>query len=157
MNHDDTAWIEAIDGELLAELAGGLESEDLTGERRDAMRQRILGRLNAPAPEGTETLRSSDGSWRTIMPGVDMRVLRRDPDEGIEMALYRMQPGATFPPHEHAHDEECLVLAGEIHVGDHYVSAGDLHIAHAGASHPPVTTSAGALLLIRSEIRQYAA
>ena len=156
MTQDELSWSE-LDGDLLAELAGALRTDGLDASRRDAMRDRILGRLHAPAPDGTETLRGREMEWRNILPGVDMRVLRRDKENGIEMALYRMEPGSRFPPHEHAHDEECLVLAGEIHVGDHYVRAGDLHVAHAGAAHPVLGTDSGALLLIRSEIRQYAA
>ena len=66
--------------------------------------------------------------------------------------LFRMEAGGVVPAHRHTKEEECLVLEGEICIGEHWMNQGDLHIAHAGAEHGEITTMHGALLMVRSEI-----
>ena len=51
-----------------------------------------------------------------------------------------------MPAHDHGFPEECLVLQGEITIGDITVCAGDYHFAAKGARHGTLTTRTGALL-----------
>ncbi len=146
-----------IDLETLASIAESLDPRGLSPARREAMHARALARINAPAPAGTRTVRAQEGHWQSVMPLVDMKVLRVDHETKNQTVLYRLHPGAEFPVHTHTQEEECYVLEGEIHLGDYYVRAGDMHIAAPGSKHRKVKSSTGALLLIRSEMGEVAA
>ena len=61
-----------------------------------------------------------------------------------------MAPGATLPPREHITDEECLMLEGEVMVGDIRLSAGDYHFAQKGSQHGLATTQTGGLAFLRA-------
>jgi anti-sigma factor ChrR (cupin superfamily) len=108
----------------------------------------VLARLHADAIAGTHTVRAAESGWQPFLPLIDVKVLHRDVERGRQTALYRMQPGAAFPPHAHADDEECLVLEGEVSVGDLCLRAGDYHHAGRGSQHPRLESSMGALLLL---------
>ena len=47
--------------------------------------------------------------------------------------------------HNEGH-EECLVLEGDLTMGDLKLLAGDFHLAAKGSSHPAATTMSGCLL-----------
>lgn len=136
-------------------LSEAMRPVELTSARRDDLRDRVLDRARSVPPVGTRTIRSHEGHWRQIMPLVHQKILRRDTGKGTETALYRMEPDAVFPPHFHTHEEECMVLEGEIEAEGHIIRAGDVHIASAGCEHPSFTSRTGALLLIRSQISDH--
>jgi quercetin dioxygenase-like cupin family protein len=132
-------------------IAEALRPEELPAGRRAAMLDRISG-LIADQPPQTRTIRADGVDWISFSPHVWVKTLRRDADRNLQMVLFRMEPGGVVPAHEHTKEEECLVLEGEIFIGDHRVGAGDLHIAGAGAAHGDITTRTGALVMVRSEI-----
>lgn len=134
----------------------GLLAESMTGPslapaRKEAVWSRILQSIHAPAPAGTLTVRAGEGEWIPCLPGVDIKILHVDVQQNTQTALWRMQPGAILPAHDHHLDEECLVLEGEIRSGDFVVRQGDFHIGLAGQPHTDILSDTGALLLIRSE------
>lgn len=143
----------ALDSEISDALADALSPVELSNAQRDRMRSRILKRATAPAPSGMLTLRAHEGQWRALAPGVHMKVLREDPVSNAMTYLVRMEPGAQAPVHEHRQAEECLVLEGEVHLGDHVIRSGDWHVALPGSTHSDFWSSTGCLLLIRSEVR----
>jgi uncharacterized cupin superfamily protein len=63
--------------------------------------------------------------------------------------LVRMQPGARVPTHPHPIDEECLMLEGEMFLGDTLLRAGDFQLAPAGTRDADVVTDVGALFYVR--------
>jgi quercetin dioxygenase-like cupin family protein len=97
---------------------------------------------------GTTTIRADEGGWETLVPGVERKVLWSAGSNGRVTFLIRGQPGARFPAHPHADDEECYVLAGDITFGRLTLHAGDYHLAARGAPHPMATTAGGCLLLV---------
>jgi anti-sigma factor ChrR (cupin superfamily) len=133
---------------VLEALAAAIEPAPLDAARRESMRARVQARVSGATPEGKSTIRAGEGVWRPFLPLIDVKVLHRDAERGRQTALYRMQPGAAFPPHAHADDEECLVLEGEVSVGDLRLHAGDFHCARRGSQHPRLESRPGALLLI---------
>lgn len=141
-----------LNPQISACMSESLKPYELSSGQRESMRSRILRIAQAPAPQGTRTLRFDEGDWQNLMPLVEMKVLRRDVEKNNQTVLYRLHPGAIFPSHMHTQQEECLVLEGEINCGDHYVRKGDMHIAEAGCEHPAITSKTGALLLVRAEI-----
>jgi anti-sigma factor ChrR (cupin superfamily) len=152
----DTAVLEA----LLAAVAPATLSQD----ERNRLETRILGRVAAqgfaaPAPAAepgpppsTFTIRAADMRWVTVGPGVEVKVLRMDPDRNDQTVLIRMQPGSVVVGHRHTQEEECLILEGDVYIGAHRLGAGDMHVARPGAVHEPIRAPRGALLMIRSEM-----
>jgi quercetin dioxygenase-like cupin family protein len=112
----------------------------------------MLARVHQAAPEGTTTLRADEGDWQGIAPGVTSKTLRIDPTAGMRTILVRMCPQSTLDGHLHGRDEECFVLEGEIFIGNHRLSRGDMHIARAGSVHARIRSPNGALLMVRAEI-----
>jgi anti-sigma factor ChrR (cupin superfamily) len=67
--------------------------------------------------------------------------------------LVRMAAGTSYPGHRHARAEECLVVQGDLHVGDDLVMhAGDFQRAEPGSVHVPQWTERGCLLLVTSSV-----
>lgn len=94
-----------------------------------------------------------DGPWQdTAVPGVRLRVLSVDRTRNQFSALVRMAPGAAYPRHVHAGPEECMVLEGELHVGDAVMHAGDYQHAPVGSTHGVQRTETGCLLFITSSL-----
>lgn len=97
--------------------------------------------------------RGAEADWKgTAVPGVSIRVLMVDRENNRFSAQVRMAPGASYPRHIHGGPEECLVLEGELHVGDEVMRAGDYQYAAAGSQHGVQRTEQGCLLMITSSL-----
>ena len=70
------------------------------------------------------------------------------PVPGRVTFLIRGRPGARFPAHPHAEDEECFVLEGDITFDTLTLHAGDYHVAHRGIRIRRRRTTGGCLLLM---------
>jgi anti-sigma factor ChrR (cupin superfamily) len=138
-------------GQAMHHLASALAPMPLDRELRERMRRRVIARA-ATQPEGTRTLRAHEGWWATFAPGVSIKLLRADTETARMTALIRMQPGSALPGHRHEQAEECLVLEGELFIGRHRLEAGDLHVAPLGTDHQPISSPAGALLLVHAQL-----
>lgn len=114
------------------------------------LRERVLRQARASAGL-TElySVRVDEGDWRTILPGVELKMLFANGATGAESFLLRLAPGASLPPHQHAAHEECVVLQGEIAMGATTLTAGDYHLAPRGVAHDTIVSRAGALLFLR--------
>jgi ChrR Cupin-like domain len=105
------------------------------------------------ALSGTLTRRAGTGVWTEMSPGVTYSVLFDDPVTKRRSMLVRALPGATYESHFHDEGhEECLILEGDLVMGDLKLSAGDFHLAAKGSSHPPATTVSGCLLHISTAL-----
>lgn len=147
-NMNDT--ITDLDNPLGAALAEGLTPLDLPVDRAERLRRRLL-RRTATMPQDhavMATVRAEEGYWQTLAPGVTMKTLHDDGNS--HSFLVRLEAGAVLPSHPHEVDEECLVLEGEMHLGDLHFRAGDHHIARAGSMHGRVTSPRGGLMYVRS-------
>ena len=133
-------------------MASAIAPAELSQSDRESLHDRIMARISADPPQRTYTVRANEGTWIPVGPGVELKVLRMDREANSQTVLFRMQPGSQIVPHPHNQEEECLVMEGEILVGEHRVGKGDMHIAMPGAKHPPILAPHGALLCIRSEI-----
>lgn len=140
-----------LDADLLDALLAGVRPVELSAAQRGALRQRIRAHLRAPAPPGMLTLRARDGEWQAVAPGVTRKLLRIDAPARRASYLIRMAPGSAAPHHSHAQVEECLVLDGEVWVGEQRLAAGDWHVALPGSTHADFRSRAGCLLFIASE------
>ncbi|MEK7727032.1 MAG: cupin domain-containing protein [candidate division KSB1 bacterium] len=104
-------------------------------------------------PAATDLLvqRSAEGEWeKTGVDGVEVKQLFVDDKRGYVTMLVRMQPGSSYPSHRHAGFEECLVLHGDLSVGETTLRAGDYQRAAGGSVHVIQSTKAGCSLFIVS-------
>jgi quercetin dioxygenase-like cupin family protein len=88
--------------------------------------------------------------WRQVSEGVEVLPLRGD-SEVVSM-LVRFAPGASVADHHHALDEDCLVLDGEMFLGDILLRAGDYQLAPAGGSHFGETSDVGVLFFFHGAL-----
>ncbi len=95
-----------------------------------------------------ETIRSHQGEWILLSPGVQTKLLWRNEAAARQSILLKIDPGATYTAHGHDDDEECFVLSGEIQFGDVMLYQGDYHVAHKGSHHGLVSSRNGCLCLI---------
>jgi anti-sigma factor ChrR (cupin superfamily) len=143
---------DVLDPVIVARMAAAIAPAELAQADRDAMHLRITQRIADGAPPGTVTIRAADMRWTDAGAGVQVKVLRMDRERNDQTVLIRMQPGAVVVGHRHTQEEECWVLEGEIFIGGHRLSQGDMHVARPGVEHEPIRAPNGALLMIRSEM-----
>jgi len=144
-----------VDEDLLESLLLGLEP--IEPARKTALQASIVDRVRREEPaseihyQNTVTIRSQGGLWDQLAPGVHMKRLHREGD--ARSFLLRLEAGAELPVHRHDADEECLVLEGEVFVGELRVGTGDYHLARGGTTHNTIRSPHGAVLFIRSASR----
>lgn len=99
-----------------------------------------------PAQPGDvpQTVRDADAGWPDYAPGIQRRVLWQH--AGQAALLYYAQPGAGVPDHVHGHDEECLMVQGELFLDDLLLQAGDYQLAPAGTGHRVTQTDTGVVI-----------
>lgn len=139
-------------GALAEALVAALEPASIDPQKLAGLRARILSGAGRLPYAVTETIRGHEIGWQESWPRIWVKVLKRDASSGIQLALFRLEPGAVMPEHAHTKDEECVVIEGELTIGPLHLQSGDLHVAHPGTIHPAITTRTGALVFVRSEI-----
>lgn len=133
--------------EWAARLAMALEPVQPTAERAARLRTRILEQAHASTlPDPHLTVRAQEHRWHNVAPGIDMKLLRRATDTASY--LLRLAPGMSVPGHDHPVDEECLVLEGDVWLGNTHAFAGDYHLARRGIPHGVIHTETGCLLFL---------
>lgn len=117
------------------------------GDRVGAMRE-LLGGLLPFGNDACQTIYTSkEAGWVTVADGVEM--LELGSDGVLSSRFYRLQPGAKVPGHAHPHDEECLMLEGELFIGDILLCQSDYQLAPVGSLHGEAYTDVGATLFVR--------
>lgn len=149
MNHKPTP--PALDMLLIDALASATPSESPSVEAATRMREQLFQRVHGPGPDFL-FLHSHEGEWIKLLKGVELKVLRHDADS--RSYLLRMSPGAKLPPHEHALDEESLVLEGDATINGVLCRSGDYHFAPRGKSHGWMSSQNGCLLFVRGAAGQ---
>ena len=104
-----------------------------------------------PRPD-LHAVRSTEGEWQTVRPGVHAKQLYVDRERDQVTMLVRMDPGASYVPHRHKSPEQCFVLEGDIRDGDDVFYAGDFQCKETGSTHGAQTTEQGCLVLIVSSM-----
>ena len=105
----------------------------------------------SPAPSETAfTLRDADAGWPDFAPGIQRRVLWQQ--GGQAALLYFAQAGAQVPMHSHGHDEECLMLQGELYLDDLLLLQGDYQLAPAGSGQRITATDTGVVIYAHGDL-----
>ncbi len=81
-------------------------------------------------------LNLEDLPWQeTRFPGVKMKVLVEDKDSGLITGLFRFEPGAKLPDHEHVELEQTWVLEGSLKDDEGEAKAGSFVWRPPGSRH----------------------
>ncbi len=142
-----------LDALLIEALASATPPEAPAPDAAARMREQLFQRVHAPVPDYL-FVHSHQGEWVVLMQGVELKLLREDAHS--RSFLLRMSPGSRLPPHEHALDEEALVLEGDATINGVLCRAGDYHLAPKGRPHDWLISENGCLLFIRGAAEQRA-
>lgn len=126
-----------------------------------SVRATLLGEL-APQtrptrPEGIEesesqprfsTILASEGEWKEISKGVEIKELLVNPERSTMTFLLRIQPGAKAPAHRHPAIEELFVIEGDCRVNSEVLRPGDYRCAQAGSADRILTSESGTTVLV---------
>lgn len=139
--------------DLRAWLHGQLEPDPPAPEVEARIKRRLLRAIAADATSRHLTVPPGDDGWQPFAPGLDLKVLHEA--GGIMSYLLRLAPGASIPPHRHPVDEECVVLEGELRIGELVVPTGGFHLARADAMHERIHSERGALIFLRGAAPEF--
>lgn len=133
---------------------GRVASRSATSVSAGAQGAMLLLRERAlPQEEGHEAsqlARDEPEVWQDYAPLIKRRVLWQHGP--MAAMLWRVAPGASVPQHRHGHDEECLMLRGDLFQDDYLLRAGDYQLAPAGSGHETVNTDTGALIYAHGDL-----
>jgi ChrR Cupin-like domain len=144
-----------LDADVLALLAEGLVTEPLDGEVQARIKKRLLRRIASDTMAEHATVLPGDDGWAPFGKGLSIKRLHEA--DGILSCLVRLAPGAVLAAHRHPVDEECVVLEGEMLIGEHRVGPGGFHLGRRGVLHDRIRSGeAGALIYLRGAVPEAA-
>lgn len=108
----------------------------------------LVGGIWPSHRESGRIVLAGSGGWVEVARGIEKKQLWSDGK--LTSCFFRLAPGSRLAGHLHPADEECLMLAGELFLGDVLLRAGDYQLALAGSCHGEVYTDVGALLFVRA-------
>ena len=107
-------------------------------------RQRLLAREPSPPSHYVDVV---NAPWqRSEFPGIQHKLLYKDPVSGMSTLLFRLEPGAVVPLHEHTGVELTYVLEGTLEDEEGVCSVGNFVWRPAGNTHEARAPN-GALIL----------
>ena len=137
---------------VFAHMSEAVKDTPLDPMAERFMKSRLLARVQGHERGAvTSTVRPEHGEWEKFSPRIKMKVLRREADGSSMSYLLKLEPGAFLVPHRHHIDEECVVLEGEVTIGEDRVGPGTWHLAPRGMVHQPIRSEHGAILFIRGK------
>ncbi len=147
----------ALDEDIIEMLAEAQEPAPIPMELAARMRGNLMQKISqekASTQAGFSTLRSTDGEWVKVMPGAQFKVLHDDGNGlgGLLSYLIKLDAGFEMQGHGHPFDEECLMLEGDLTLGDITLNKGDFHYAAAGVTHGHVSSKKGCMAFIRGAL-----
>ncbi|RZJ08373.1 MAG: hypothetical protein EOP39_13985 [Rubrivivax sp.] len=95
-------------------------------------------------------VRDHEAGWPEYAPGIRRRVLWTAGGEAS--LLYQTEPGASVPVHGHGHDEECMMVHGELFLDDVLLQQGDYQLAPAGTGHRITETDTGVIIYAHGDL-----
>ena len=111
---------------------------------------------SAMKPSSTRYLDVDGLPWMdTFYDGIKMKILFKDEQRGVMTALFRWQPGARLPMHEHTDVEQSYVLEGSLCDFEGECKAGDYAWRPAGSKHDAWSPKGCLLLAILLEPNKF--
>ena len=111
---------------------------------------------SAMKPSSTRYLNVDGLPWMdTFYDGIEMKILFKDEQRGVMTALFRWQPGAKLPMHEHTDVEQSYVLEGSLCDFEGECKAGDYAWRPADSKHDAWSPKGCLLLAILLEPNKF--
>jgi quercetin dioxygenase-like cupin family protein len=133
----------------VVETIGAAHAPELASQRLvNRVRSKVMRSIAEMSLDKHSTVFAQENTWHAFLDKVEFKLLNEV--DGIASYLLRLQPGAVLPAHHHPVDEECVVLEGDLRIGEKLVlNAGDFHLARKDIPHAEITTTNGALIFLR--------
>jgi hypothetical protein len=93
---------------------------------------------------------AGESGWLPFAPGVQVKPLAGS-DAAVSM-LARFAPGASVVAHGHGLDEDCLMLQGDLYLGDVLLLEGEYQLAPGGSRHNGLMSDTGAVLFFHGAV-----
>lgn len=104
-----------------------------------------------PEPGAAPVVVPADAQgWLPFSPGVEIKPLH---GSSASMSLFaRFAPGASVASHGHGLDEDCIMLRGDLYLGDTLLREGEYQLAPLGTGHSGLASDDGAVLFFHGAI-----
>lgn len=151
---DELALLDRIAAETVSPVA---PPPAIRASILDAIRSVPQLDTSLPGQHESRTVRADEGTWKTIIPGVQVKKLSVDRERGTVTMLMQLAPKTVLPPHDHHGPEDSYVLAGSCHIGAVGLMTGDFHHVDTTAHHGHVVAGAEGCTLLLVVSREDAA
>jgi hypothetical protein len=81
--------------------------------------------------------------WEQVAPGIECKLLATDTQRHRVSMLVRLAPGASYPAHTHAGEEELHLLDGELWIDGRKLAPGDYNYGAPGSGDERVWSETG--------------
>lgn len=115
-----------------------------------SMIKEVLGGLLPKNHKHNQSIKNNQSGWVEVQLGLFQKDLWTD--DTVASRFFRIEPGTEIEGHFHPLDEECMMLSGDIFLGDILLQEGDYHLATAGSEHLGIVSDTGALLFVRGAV-----
>jgi len=95
----------------------------------------------------------SEAQWEQVAPGIECKLLATDPERHRISMQVRLAPGARYPGHTHASDEELHLLDGELWIDERKLCPGDYYRAAPGSNDDRVWSATGCTCVLMTSTR----
>ena len=141
--------------DLVAQLDDALAPEPLPDAAHARVRRQLLRRIAADSTERHLALPAGPAGWQPFGAGLSIKVLHES--GGVMSYLVRLEAGAELPAHRHPMDEECVVLEGEVCIGDKLrFGPGGFHLGRKDVLHDRLHSPTGGVIFLRGAIPEAA-
>jgi anti-sigma factor ChrR (cupin superfamily) len=114
---------------------------------RDTVLLAVAGTESATPLQSPRAVRAEKAAWTQMEPGVYSLPVAGSAEEGVEISLLRMEPGAAIARHRHDLVEELCLISGDCRLQDVELGPEDYHRANPGTTHD-LTTSVGGCTMV---------
>ena len=147
----------ALDNDVIETLGEVQQPVSVPHDLKTRMKADMMNKIQQEKScesTGFITQRENDGEWIEAMQGAHYKILHDDGNgrDGLLSYLIRLEAGTELTGHSHPFDEECLMLEGDLTLGDLTLFKGDFHFAAAGLSHAHISTKNGCTAFIRGAL-----
>ena len=114
----------------------------------------IAGSRTAAPLDSPRAVRSGKAAWNPMERGTLALPLSGSEEEGVEISLLRLEPGATIARHRHDWVEELCLISGDCRCQGIELGPEDYHRANPSTTHDATTSVGGCTLvyIIRKSI-----
>ncbi len=117
------------------------------------LKQKIMTRARFAMPSAKPITLLQHEGWLPLTPLLSIKLLFVDDSADSVSFLLKASPGAAVPEHKHTNYEECLILEGQVKIGSLVLGPGEYHCVSSAQEHPVISTDTGALVYLRTSIR----